>query len=74
MQSDCKFARKLRRWTKKNKRERERERKEKREKESCHVEATGPLIISIIYANLRGETGLEMLFEVIISHLQRDCY
>jgi len=48
-------------------------RKKIRERESCHVEATGPLIISIIYANLRGETGLEMLFEVIISHLQRDC-
>lgn len=54
-QRDRKLARKLRKETKENARERERER------ESRRAEATVPLIISITYANLRGETGLDAI-------------
>lgn len=51
-QSNRKLARKSRRESKGDR---------KRERESRRAEATGPLIISITYANLRGETGLDAI-------------
>lgn len=59
-QNDCKLVRKSKRETKECKEEKERERKRKSEREN-RAEATGPLIISITYANLRGETGLDAI-------------